>query len=249
MREPHLYPDADRYSPEPTDRIWTIPNLISFLRILTIPVIAVLVGQRHLLAALILLAVSAASDGVDGYVARRFDQVTLLGQMLDPVADRALIFFSTIALAIAGILPWWIIAFVTAREAIMLVEVLLLARHGYGPIPVHFAGKTGTALLMMTIPLLIVGDMGQDLAFRLIHYAGLALAVWGVGMYWTAAFIYMGQGARLMWPERMDPDHATTTTAGTIHDDGERPAMPLATDGDGHMAATDDDIVLAGGTR
>lgn len=225
MRKPHLYPDADKYSPEPTNDIWTIPNLISFLRILTIPVIAVLVGQRHLLAALILLAVSAASDGVDGYIARRFNQVTVLGQMLDPVADRALIFFSTIALAAADILPWWLIAFVTAREAIMLVEVIMLSYHGYGPIPVHFAGKTGTALLMMTIPVLIVGDIGTSLPFVLLHYAGLALAVWGVGMYWTAGFIYMGQGARLMWPERMGGIGAYDSP-GTAAEDGEH-------DGDG----------------
>ena len=83
-----------RFSPAPTDKIFTVPNVISMLRIVSIPFITALVMHHHLFASLVVLAASCASDGVDGYIARRYNQVTKLGQLLDPIADRLLIICS-----------------------------------------------------------------------------------------------------------------------------------------------------------
>ncbi|AKV55225.1 CDP-diacylglycerol--glycerol-3-phosphate 3-phosphatidyltransferase [Bifidobacterium actinocoloniiforme DSM 22766] len=187
-----------KYSPDPRDVIWTVPNVISFLRILSIPVIAYLVARRHLIIALVVLLVSALSDGVDGIIARRFNQVSKLGQILDPIADRLLILCSVLALSIANILPWWLLILVGLRDVLMGLQVLLLAQHDYGPLPVHFAGKTGTAVLMLAIPALILADAWRTHFFQVLHLVALGAVIWGVGLYWLAGLIYARQGFGLL---------------------------------------------------
>ena len=193
-----------RYSPEPRSVIFTVPNVISLLRILSIPLIAYLVANRHLIISLVVMLISALSDGVDGIIARRFNQVSKLGQILDPVADRLLILCSVLALSIASILPWWLLALVGARDVLMGLLVLALAQHGYGPLPVHFAGKTGTAVLMLAIPALIFADVGTSAFFRFFHLVALAAVIWGVALYWLAGLIYARQGIGLL---RRDGHH------------------------------------------
>ncbi|MBI0145124.1 MULTISPECIES: CDP-alcohol phosphatidyltransferase family protein [Bifidobacterium] len=191
-----------RYSPEPRSVIFTVPNVISLLRILSIPLIAYLVANRHLIISLVVMLISALSDGVDGIIARRFNQVSKLGQILDPVADRLLILCSVLALSIASILPWWLLALVGARDVLMGLLVLVLAQHNYGPLPVHFAGKTGTAVLMLAIPALIFADVGTSPFFRFFHLVALAAVIWGVGLYWLAGLIYARQGIGLIRQDR-----------------------------------------------
>ncbi|WP_291526544.1 CDP-alcohol phosphatidyltransferase family protein [Bifidobacterium sp. UBA744] len=182
------------YSPEARDLIWTVPNAISLLRILSIPLFAVLVTRRDMVWALFVLAVSALSDGLDGLVARRFNQVSKIGQILDPIADRLLIFCSVVALGIAGIIPWWVLLVVGARDLVMGIEILVLAQYDYGPLPVHFVGKSGTAVLMMTIPAFIIAEMWQG-AFTLgLHLICIAGLIWGAALYWMAGIIYLKQG-------------------------------------------------------
>ena len=91
-----------RYSPEARDIYFTVPNLISALRIISIPFISVLISKHEMIAALALIAISSASDGLDGIIARRFNQVSKIGQILDPIADRLLIFCSILALSVAA---------------------------------------------------------------------------------------------------------------------------------------------------
>ena len=191
-----------RYSPEPRSVILTVPNFISLLRILSIPLIAYLVANRHLIISLVVMLISALSDGVDGIIARRFNQVSKLGQILDPVADRLLILCSILALSIASILPWWLLVLVGARDVLMGLLVLALAQHNYGPLPVHFAGKTGTAVLMLAIPALIFADVGTSAFFRFFHLVALAAVIWGVGLYWLAGLIYARQGIGLLRQDR-----------------------------------------------
>jgi cardiolipin synthase len=191
-----------RFSPEPRAIILTWPNLLSVLRILSTPVIAVLVAHHHLIWSLIILALSAATDGVDGYIARRFNQVSQIGQILDPIADRLLIVCSTIALACVGVVPWWMIILIVVRELTLGIETLILANHDYGPLPVHFVGKSGTALTMISIPVLIISNVLPDRFFFTIHGIGLALIIWGVALYWLAGVIYIIQGYQLLHPSR-----------------------------------------------
>lgn len=186
--------DTGIYGPEARDLYLTVPNLISVLRMISIPFIAWLVSRHEMLPALAVLAVSAVSDGLDGFIARSLNQVSKVGQILDPVADRALIFFSILALGLAGIIPWRMLIIVGLRDVLMSVLVLTLAQHGYGPLPVHFVGKTATAVLMMAIVALIVADVWHTAPAALLHLSALAGGIWGVALYWLAGGIYIRQG-------------------------------------------------------
>lgn len=189
------------YSPEPRDIYLTVPNLLSLFRIVSIPFIAWLMSNHEMVNALIVLAVSSLSDGLDGILARRLDQVSKIGQILDPLADRLLIFCSIIALGVAGIIPWWMLIVIGVRDLFMAIQVIWLAQYGYGPLPVHFVGKTGTALLMIAIVALTVADLGSGALFRLLHLAALATGIWGVVMYWLAGYIYFRQGVTVLREE------------------------------------------------
>jgi len=190
-----------QYSPEPRDIYFTVPNLISLLRIISIPFISVLVSRHEMVLALVVLALSAVSDGLDGLIARSFNQVSKIGQILDPIADRLLIFCSILALGVADIIPWWMLIVVGLRDLIMAILVLILAQHDYGPLPVHFVGKAGTALLMISIVGLIFADLGTSTFFHLLYIAALAAGIWGIAMYWLAGYIYTKQGVGLLRKE------------------------------------------------
>lgn len=198
----HEHNSETQYSPEARDMAFTIPNLISVLRIISIPIIAMLVARHEMITALIVLAISAVSDSLDGIIARTFNQVSKIGQILDPIADRLLIFCSILALGVAGIIPWWMLIVVGARDVLMAVLILVLAQHDYGPLPVHFVGKTGTAMLMMSIVALIFSDIWNTQAADLLHLAALAAGIWGVALYWLAGVIYYRQGLELLRQER-----------------------------------------------
>ena len=191
----------DRYSPEARDVYLTVPNAISALRIVSIPFIAALIARHEMVIALVVLAISAISDGVDGIIARKFNQVSKIGQILDPIADRLLIFCSILALGVAGIIPWWMLIVVGLRDLWMAIQMLWLAQYDYGPLPVHFVGKTGTALLMMSIVGLSFDDLGVTPFFNLLHLAALAAGIWGIAMYWLAGYIYTRQGVSLLRKE------------------------------------------------
>ena len=190
----HEHNSETQYSPEARDMVFTIPNLISVLRIISIPIIAMLVSRHEMITALIVLAISAVSDSLDGIIARTFNQVSKVGQILDPIADRLLIFCSILALGVAGIIPWWMLIVVGARDVLMAVLILVLAQHDYGPLPVHFVGKTGTAMLMMSIVALIfhghADDVhrGADLLGYLEHAGGRSAPSGGIGRR------YLGRG-------------------------------------------------------
>lgn len=192
-------PDSEARNVEVSRQIWTVPNLISLLRIVSIPIIAWLIGSNHLAWSLILMAVSGISDGVDGYVARHFNQVSVLGEMLDPIADRLLIICSCIALGVVRILPWWILIVVCCRDFVMGVEALILANKGYGPLPVHFAGKAGTFVLLVAIPALIISHLLSSLSLTSFSFYcfGMAGCYWGIGLYWIAGIVYIAQGISL----------------------------------------------------
>jgi cardiolipin synthase len=194
--------DHSRYSPEARDVFLTIPNAISVLRIISIPAIAALVSHHRMGYALLVLAISAISDGIDGLVARSFNQVSKIGQILDPIADRLLILCSVLALGIAGIIPMWMLIIVGLRDLLMGIEILILAQYDYGPLPVHFVGKTGTALLMIAIVLLIFSDIWSNPFTQLLHLTGMSVGIWGVAVYWLAGFIYARQGYILLREER-----------------------------------------------
>ena len=186
------------YSPKAMNRVLTVPNLISFLRICSIPYIAWLITKNHMILALVVLAISAFSYCIDGFIARRWNQVSKLGQILDPIADRLLIIFSTVALAIASIIPWWALVLVVLRDVIMAALVVLLAQHDYGPLPVNFVGKAGTALIMLAIVSLMIVYAVSTEAMFVLYAAAIACGIWGIVLYWYAGLLYYRQAYVLL---------------------------------------------------
>lgn len=138
------------------DRILTIPNVISVVRLCCVPVFLwLLFGRDDRAAAAVLLAVTGASDWVDGWIARRFDQGSTLGKIIDPVADRILLGVGVAAIMIDRSVPVWVGLVTVAREVIVSVGVLILAALGAKRIDVTWWGKCGTFGLMVAFPLFL----------------------------------------------------------------------------------------------
>jgi cardiolipin synthase (CMP-forming) len=184
-----------------SDRVLTIPNLISLARLAGVPVFLWLVlGVDSLVGdwwAVGLLIASGASDWLDGKIARALNQQSRLGQMLDPAADRLYIVATVIALAVRAIIPWWLVALLAARELLMAVVLAILRRRGWGALAVSFVGKTATFCLLYAFPLLFLGSHVAVYA-ETAKVAGWTLVIWGSALYWCAALLYVVQARRLL---------------------------------------------------
>jgi cardiolipin synthase len=189
----------------PGDQVWTIPNALSVLRLLGVPVFLWLVlqpvyhGPRHDGWALVILMVSGATDYLDGKIARAFGQVSRIGQLLDPAADRLYILATLAGLAARHIIPLWLVVILVGRDLLMGIPLAVLKRHGYGPPPVHFLGKAATFNLLYAFPLLLFGD-GTGGLHATAGVIGWAFAIWGTALYWLAAGLYVVQVRRLIAP-------------------------------------------------
>lgn len=175
-----------------TDRIWTVPNLISMARLLLVPVVAILILNEEDIAAVIVLAVAGISDYVDGWVARRFNQMSKFGKFLDPSADRLFIAVTLIGMGVRDLTPWWLVIAIAAREILVGLTIPELARRGFAGYPVHLAGKAGTMALMYAFPLLLLAKLPGYLGDA-AYVTGWAAALWGVYLYWTAGMTYLNQ--------------------------------------------------------
>lgn len=169
-----------------------LPNLLSFLRILLVPVFLWLIVVGQSILAIGVLAFSSATDYLDGWLARRWNQQTRLGQLLDPAADRLYIFATLLGLTIVGYVPSWLFWVVLARELVLIPTMPMLAAKGYGPLPVHFLGKAGTFCLLYAFPLLLIAKVFDPVSWLILPVAW-AFALWGVGLYWWSAFLYYQQ--------------------------------------------------------
>ena len=178
--------------PAVSDRVLTVPNILSLLRLVLVPVFAwaILNGRDGL--AFAVLAVSGITDYLDGYLARRWGQVSRVGQLLDPFADRLYILSTLLGLGWRGIVPWWVIAVIVARDVLLALTIPVLGRYGYGPLPVHFLGKAATFCLLYAFPLLLLGNY-DGIAGDLARPIGWAFAWWGIGLYWWAGLLYLRQ--------------------------------------------------------
>jgi cardiolipin synthase (CMP-forming) len=190
--------------PALTDRVWTVPNLLSALRLLGVPLFLywVLVTEQDGRAVLLLVA-AGISDYLDGTIARRFNQYSRLGQLLDPAADRLYIAATIVALVVRDGLPWWWALALVGRDVLLLPTLPLLARHGYGPLPVHFLGKAATANLLYAIPMLLWALPGREGWFAdTVRPFGWAFAAWGSVLYLLAGVLYVVQVRQVLAAER-----------------------------------------------
>lgn len=171
------------------ERLLTAPNVITAVRLLGLPVFVwLVVGPQRYLAAFWVLVTIAATDWIDGYVARRFDQVSRIGKLVDPLVDRMLLATAAITLLVAGLLPWPLLVAIVLRDVVVLGASLVLFG-GLPPIPVSRVGKAATALLMIGVPgFLLAGiDWAGSAAFLVVAWVA---TVAGIVAYYVAAARY-----------------------------------------------------------
>lgn len=189
---------APEATAEVSSRILTVPNLLSALRILLVPVFLwlVLVPQADLLAIGVLI-LSGVTDYLDGKIARSMGTTSRLGALLDPVADRLYILAVVVGLGLREVIPWWLAVILPLRDVLLFSLVPFLRTRGYSALPVHFLGKAATAGLLYAFPLLLLGD-GDGAVANLARVFGWAFTIWGVGLYWWAGILYVFQVRRLL---------------------------------------------------
>lgn len=185
-----------------TDRILTVPNLLSFARLLGVPLFLwlILVPQADGWA-LVVLLVAGFTDWLDGKIARATNTISRLGQLLDPLADRLYIAATLIGLAIRSIVPWWLVVLLLSRDLVLAVFLAVLKRRGITGLPVHFLGKAATFNLLYAFPLLLLGDGAGAAGFDYRDVArilGWAFAIWGTALYWWAGLLYIEQARRIL---------------------------------------------------
>lgn len=172
---------------------WTIPNALSALRLLGVPVFFwLIVGPESDGLALAILIVSSFTDWLDGYLARRLNQFSRLGELLDPLADRLYVVAALAALYIRDLLPIWVVVLLILRDVLMSMLLLYLKRFGITGVPVHFVGKAATMNLLYALPLVLMGTF-SGLVGQLAHVFGWAFLIWGITMYWYAGALYFRQ--------------------------------------------------------
>jgi len=187
------------------DRILTIPNVITVVRLLCVPVFLWLLFDQHQrAAAAILLAALGATDFADGYVARHFHQVSTVGKVLDPLADRILLLVGASAILVDGSVPPFIAWATLIREVLVAGAFLLLAAMGARRIDVQWAGEAGTFGLMFAFPLFLIGhDQGFSL-HKVAEFLGWCCAIPALVLAWYAAITYIPMARRALAERQVD---------------------------------------------
>ncbi|ORA46109.1 CDP-diacylglycerol--glycerol-3-phosphate 3-phosphatidyltransferase [Mycolicibacterium chubuense] len=185
-------------TPAPRDRIWTVPNALSVIRLVLVPVFLVLLLVLHANAwAVAVLMFSGVSDWADGKIARLFaNQSSRLGALLDPAVDRIYMIVTPVAMALAGAVPWWIVATLLGRDLVLATTLPLLRSRGLTALPVTYIGKAATFALMSGLPLVLLGQgSGQDTAqwTRVVLAIGWGFLIWGMAMYLWSGVLYLLQ--------------------------------------------------------
>jgi cardiolipin synthase len=192
----------------PEDRILTIPNALSVLRLALIPVFLWLVlAEQADLAGVAVLTISGITDWADGVIARRTGQTTRLGRLLDPLVDRLTIAATLIGLALRDLVPWWLVGLLAARELLLLALVPALRRRGLIALPVHYLGKAATFALYWGFPFVLVGAGTADWE-QVLGALGWAFVIWGTALYWYAALLYLDQARRVLRAQPVAPRRA-----------------------------------------
>jgi CDP-diacylglycerol--glycerol-3-phosphate 3-phosphatidyltransferase len=177
----------------PSDRVLTVPNVLSVARLFLIVVfVYLLLGTHSYGWAVAVLMISGASDWLDGKLARLLNQYSRLGELLDPAVDRLYMVVIPISFAIAGLVPWWIIVVLIVRDGLLAAMLPVLRSRGLSALPVTYIGKAATFALMSAFPLILLGQW-DALWSRVIGDTGWAFLIWGIGMYLWAFVLYVIQ--------------------------------------------------------
>lgn len=173
-----------------SNKIFTIPNFISLIRLCLVPIFFVLLHEGHDLLATLVFALAAGTDWIDGQVARRTNSVSRLGQLMDPAIDRILMISGVLGLLMVSRIPLWIVAIIIIRDGLMLLGGAYLLKRYHIRIAVIYAGKVATACLL-------VGFAGLLLNWPLIPGLGVTDLSWlpgfnAMAVSWGIWFVYIG---------------------------------------------------------
>ncbi len=180
-----------------SDRVLTLPNVLSVLRLVGVPLFLWAILTEHDAIAVITLTLSGLSDYLDGKIARRYGLESRLGQLLDPFADRLYIATTLLGLAVRDIIPWWLVWALVGREVLLAGVLLWVKRHGQTGLPVHFIGKAATFNLLYAFPLLLLAQGDSTFADWALPI-GWAFAWWGTLLYWIAGVMYIVQARQVV---------------------------------------------------
>ena len=181
------------------DRVLTVPNMLSVLRLLLVPVFLYLLFVAKANAwAVGVLMFSGFSDWADGKIARLVDnQSSRLGELLDPAVDRIYMVTVPVALAFYGAVPWWIVLTLIGRDVVLAATLLVLRTRGVTALPVTYVGKAATFALMSAFPLILLGQW-DALWSRVVLACGWAFLIWGMAMYLWSGVLYLIQVAMVV---------------------------------------------------
>jgi cardiolipin synthase len=183
-----------RQARDPADRLLTVPNVLSLLRLAGIPLFLwLLLGPHDDLLAVLVLALSGLTDWLDGKLARLLNQSSRLGALLDPAVDRLYTLSTLLAFGVREILPWWVVIVLIVRDLVLLLTLPVLRHHGYGPPPVHYMGKAATLCLLYAFPLLVLAHDVQGWVGAAAQAFAVAFTGWGGALYVWAGMLYLLQ--------------------------------------------------------
>lgn len=174
------------------DRVLTVPNVLSAIRLVLVPVFVYLLFAHRDGWAVAILMFSGVSDWADGKIARLLNQSSKFGELLDPAVDRLYMIAVPIAFGLRGIVPWWVIAVLLARDVLLAAELPVLRSRGFAALPVIYLGKAATFALMSAFPLILLGQWDAQWS-RVVLAFGWAFLIWGLYMYLWSFVLYVAQ--------------------------------------------------------
>jgi cardiolipin synthase (CMP-forming) len=191
---------------DPADRLITVPNVLSLLRLAGVPLFLWLVlGPRYDLLAVLVLALSGLTDWLDGKLARWLGQSSRLGELLDPAVDRLYTLSTLLAFGLREIVPWWLVAVLLCRDTLLLATLPVLRRHGHGPLPVHYLGKAATLCLLYAFPLLLLAEAVPGRLQAVAWPFAVAFTAWGTALYLWSGLLYLVQAWLTVRAQRRVP--------------------------------------------
>ncbi|MPY79518.1 MAG: CDP-alcohol phosphatidyltransferase family protein [Actinophytocola sp.] len=205
-------------APSPLKQLVTLPNLLSLLRLALVPVFVwLLLGPEADGLAIAVLIFAGVSDWLDGKLARWLNQMSRLGQLLDPAADRLYILAILVAFLLRDVLPAWVIAALVGRELLLVLCVLVLRRYRFSYPEVTYIGKGATFVLMYAFPLLLLvqGAFAAAWVVEIVRPLAYAFMIWGGTLYVWSGVLYAVQtvlavrGARAARADRTEPADGT----------------------------------------
>jgi cardiolipin synthase (CMP-forming) len=184
------------------DRVITIPNALSVLRLFGVPLFLwLLLGPHADGWAILVLFLSGFTDWADGVLARRLNQISSLGALLDPLADRLYILATLTGLVLRDIIPLWLAIVIVGRDVILTAALAVIRHYGYAPFAVHYLGKAATFCLLYAFPFLLIGAYHGTIA-DVARPVAWAFTIWGTGLYLYAGAVYLIQAGQLVRQSR-----------------------------------------------